>query len=98
MNEKYHRYLLSKRWAAKRQKVMARCRGICERCHHAGASDVHHKTYLRVYRERLTDLLGLCRSCHRFIHGLQVSDPVKIKNLFNRHFIVNLIYKNFLMV
>jgi 5-methylcytosine-specific restriction endonuclease McrA len=76
---RYHRYLMSKRWAAKRQKVMARCRWICERCHHAGATEVHHKTYARVYRERLTDLLGLCRPCHQFVHGLQASDPVKKK-------------------
>ena len=30
--------------------------------------DTHHKTYARLFREDLSDLLGLCRQCHEAAH------------------------------
>jgi hypothetical protein len=30
--------------------------------------EVHHLTYARLGDEPLSDLLGLCKSCHRAIH------------------------------
>lgn len=54
-------------WQMTRAQVMLRARGVCERCVHQTATQVHHVTYARLGRERLTDLLALCASCHVFI-------------------------------
>jgi hypothetical protein len=32
--------------------------------------DLHHKTYKRLGKERLTDLCRLCRYCHKQVHQL----------------------------
>lgn len=66
----YYRYLRSNRWRKKRQKVLERDGHMCQNCgcDVSQFADVHHKTYKRLYRERLSDLITLCRSCHNKIH------------------------------
>jgi 5-methylcytosine-specific restriction endonuclease McrA len=65
----YTEYLFSPEWKAKRAQVMQRAGYLCERCDRP-AQQVHHLTYERVYRERLTDLQAVCASCHRRLHRL----------------------------
>ena|SRR6266566_2089291 len=67
---KYHAYLRSPEWQALRYAVLQRSGGWCERCRGRRAVDVHHRTYARKYRERLRDLVHLCRDCHEIQHGL----------------------------
>ena len=66
--EKYHAYLCSPEWWAKRQQVIERCGNRCEECHRRSVTEVHHRTYIRKYREHLSDLVGLCGPCHEAIH------------------------------
>ena len=63
----YYRYLLSSRWHSKRRQVWQRCGGVCERCHLRRMTEVHHRTYARLFDEDLRDLQGLCRRCHRWV-------------------------------
>jgi hypothetical protein len=35
------------------------------------AIEVHHKTYVRVFNELVSDLLPVCSACHREIHHLK---------------------------
>jgi len=60
----YRRTLGSRRWQLLRRQVLERCRGRCERCRRRPVDEVHHLTYVRLGREWLGDLEGLCKPCH----------------------------------
>ena len=68
LSQEYLDYLKSPQWKEKRKKVLARDKWTCQRCGGRG-SDVHHITYERFGRERLSDLETLCRECHTTEHG-----------------------------
>jgi hypothetical protein len=53
------------RWRALRCAVCLRAGGRCEICLRFKGVDCAHLTYERIFNERLTDLLWLCRRCHR---------------------------------
>lgn len=72
----YYEYLLSPQWLDKVEAVRRRSGGRCERIKQPGykrcggpADDVHHKTYERLYCEELSDLVDVCRDCHRELHN-----------------------------
>lgn len=73
----YRSYLLSSAWREKRMVVLARDRGRCV-CG-AVASDVHHKTYDRIFNEQLEDLLAVCRPCHDEIHEIRTRDKLTLE-------------------
>ena len=63
----YDEYMQSAAWQRKRQQVITRSGNRCERCgksRYIAALDVHHKTYVRLGNELLSDLEALCRDCH----------------------------------
>jgi 5-methylcytosine-specific restriction endonuclease McrA len=62
-------YLETEGWLRLRRKVMKRCAGLCEACGRVPAVEVHHLTYEHWRKERLSELQGLCRKCHRAKHG-----------------------------
>jgi len=64
----YQWYLGSEFWAEKRRCAMERANYICQRCHKAPATEVHHLTYVRVFNELASDLLPVCSACHGTIH------------------------------
>lgn len=61
-------YLRSPQWAEKRRLVLLRCRGVCEGCGSAPATEVHHLTYEHWKSELLFELVGLCKPCHERAH------------------------------
>ena len=65
--ESYRSYRETNAWKAKRKAVLQAANYRCEKCGKP-AIDVHHKTYKRIYYEPLSDLIALCRECHRAIH------------------------------
>ena len=73
---KYHEYLASRSWAIKRDAVKKRAGGKCERCKKREIDSVHHLSYEHVFDEPLTDLQGLCISCHKYLSGKTAIDPV----------------------
>ena len=62
--EEYNKYMRSPEWEEKRQAVLARAKGKCERCGERGLLQVHHLHYVTFKREPLTDLEALCEDCH----------------------------------
>jgi 5-methylcytosine-specific restriction endonuclease McrA len=69
----YRHYLQSRRWKAKRKKKLKKVGYRCESCgvvQQKGVTlDVHHLSYKRVTKERLSDLQVLCRGCHEKHHN-----------------------------
>ena len=68
--KKYHKYLLSKEWAALKEKALQQNGGLCCLCKKEGLLEVHHKTYENLFKEKDEDLICVCRDCHRELHGL----------------------------
>jgi len=65
---KYKAYLYSEQWQQIRKKVLKRDKNRCKVCKATKHLHVHHKTYKRLYKERLSDLVTLCKDCHRKEH------------------------------
>jgi 5-methylcytosine-specific restriction endonuclease McrA len=66
--KQYRHYLKSAVWQAKRAQAILRDRGQCRHCGSRYKLEVHHKTYIRFGRERLSDLITLCQLCHTYEH------------------------------
>lgn len=64
----YKKYLLSDEWKALRGLVLEKFDFMCVLCKERKFLDIHHLTYRRRGRERLTDLVSLCRICHFATH------------------------------
>ena len=62
--QRYQAYLKTAAWAELRRRVIERDGGKCVDCGGPG-SEVHHRTYHRLMRERLSDLELLCAVCHQ---------------------------------
>jgi hypothetical protein len=68
---KYYLYLTSTDWKNKRDQVLKRDKNICQKCLIKTADDVHHLTYENLGNENLIDLISICNSCHKEIHGIR---------------------------
>jgi len=91
-SEKYQEYLCSREWGLKREAVIERSNGVCERCKRNPGAAVHHKTYARIYKEPLTDLIYLCDECHDFVHGREHVDPMnEEEKVYTRKFVLGLV-------
>ena len=57
-------------YPARREQVWARGNGMCEFCHMAAMTDVHHIAGRGGDDpHRMENLIGLCRGCHERAHG-----------------------------
>lgn len=73
----YDQYLQSPHWIRMRDRKLEAAGYQCEQCgqfakrrgEHFVGLHVHHKTYARVNREELDDLIVLCVHCHEVQHG-----------------------------
>jgi len=68
--ETYREYLLTNHWKNIKQKVYLTSVYKCSKCGIKHGLQLHHKTYERVGKELLSDLVYLCRDCHNEIHQL----------------------------
>jgi hypothetical protein len=84
---KYRAYLRTDHWQAKRQEALTHYGRSCARCEATGKLHVHHKTYQRLFKERITDLEILCERCHRQAHGIDR----RTEMLDNREFTVTVL-------
>ncbi len=86
-NISYREYLQSEHW----QELKARfrqsklCKHRCYVCGGAEHINIHHKSYKRIGRERLNDLIELCQDCHYLTHELDKKRTSQHHNLWNAH-------------
>jgi 5-methylcytosine-specific restriction endonuclease McrA len=78
-NGDYKAYLNGDHWTAFRLEVLSFWGGKCALCADK-AKDVHHNTYARVNAEELTDVVPLCRKCHRRFHGVMPDGNMHFKS------------------
>lgn len=67
----YLEYLKSTHWKLMRERFFKskRFKGYCFICEKPqNVYDIHHKTYSHKGREKLQNLVALCRSCHHDVH------------------------------
>ncbi len=64
----YREYLQTDGWRATRIRQLQIAHGRCRVCNGADQLDVHHRTYVRLGKERDSDLIVLCRGCHDVFH------------------------------
>lgn len=65
----YEAYLRSDAWKSRATEAKKRAGYACMLCSSKGAVEVHHRNYERVGREKPSDLVVLCESCHCRHHG-----------------------------
>lgn len=65
----YDLYLMSKHWKKTRAKAVKRADYKCQLCGtRKDKLQVHHNCYDRLYWEKKSDLVVLCRRCHANYH------------------------------
>jgi 5-methylcytosine-specific restriction endonuclease McrA len=84
----YYEYLKSSEWKEKKKKFYSSGyfkKGIFCMCCKAKDKplEVHHKTYKRLFKERLSDLFSACRECHQNIHNLHKTRKSQKNNLWS---------------
>ncbi len=61
-------YLQSAHWKRVREKTLELNRHSCQICGSSERLEVHHITYVNLYRETSEDLACLCHECHDAVH------------------------------
>ena len=61
-------YLQSDHWKELRSQILNRDNHQCILCQKETDLQVHHRTYARLFQEKLSDLVTLCRACHEETH------------------------------
>lgn len=74
LNREYHKYLQSSEWRMRAEKRLRIDHYQCQACGSVGVPgnelEVHHWTYRNIFHENPeTDLVTLCRCCHKLIHN-----------------------------
>jgi 5-methylcytosine-specific restriction endonuclease McrA len=69
--ENYSEYLHSNHWKllkVRYRKSKLFKSGACSICGSYKRINIHHKSYIRIGNERLSDLMVLCQDCHHKLH------------------------------
>lgn len=68
----YREYLKTPHWQCIRNWALDRAGQQCQVCAKQYDLEVHHNNYNRKGKERPTDLVVLCRTCHQIYHDAEV--------------------------
>lgn len=68
--ETYELYLKTKHWLKVHGRYRKNHPKICSMCQHVSNIHLHHLTYDRIGREVDSDLIWLCKSCHKLVHSI----------------------------
>ena len=78
----YSLFIVSAEWRQIRVRFWAKQGRFCAACGSTENLHVHHKTYERLGgNELLTDLVGLCASCHGDVHDLHRAEGGSLQAL-----------------
>jgi 5-methylcytosine-specific restriction endonuclease McrA len=66
--ERYIDYLKSPEWKTTRLRALRTWGDACQLCGSKERIEVHHRTYARLTKEKMEDLMVVCHSCHEKIH------------------------------
>lgn len=69
--KRYYAYLKSDEWNTIKLDLYRERGKSCERCGVGKNIQVHHLTYVNVFREHPNDLVLLCGRCHKKEHGIK---------------------------
>lgn len=72
----YRSYLASGHWRALRAAYRSRFGDRCQECG-LQPVELHHRTYKRLGKEPLSDLIALCDGCHEAAHFLANADRTR---------------------
>jgi hypothetical protein len=79
----YSEYLLTDHWKDIRERKLAsKSSYICYACGERSGLELHHKTYKRIGKEWLNDLVWLCRDCHEKTHVFEREHHGKRNSLY----------------
>ncbi len=76
----YNEYLLSKWWKRKRVQKLKSTEWKCERCGEK-ATQVHHKHYRSLWKEKNSDLESICAACHQIQHECLVQCDSHLRSI-----------------
>ena len=65
---KYKDYLKTEHWKAISKQAKENADNRCQLCNSGGELHTHHRTYDRVGKEKISDLICLCANCHAKFH------------------------------
>jgi hypothetical protein len=77
----YEEYLCSRWWRSRRREKLKKAGWRCNKCGSTKDLQVHHKNYLRLWRERDKDLEVLCRGCHEGEHEAIVTADRHLRSI-----------------
>ena len=83
----YRQYLRSKLWYNFKIKYLKSHRRRCSICFSKYRLNLHHNTYIRLGKERETDVNLLCFVCHKKEHKLPIKPKFKKrkKSLYRKY-------------
>lgn len=71
--KQYLKYIEGPIWRKLRNQILDECGCICTKCNkefERPMLHVHHMTYKRLFNEEKTDLMVLCKFCHKAVHRM----------------------------
>lgn len=69
---KYADYILTEHWQHFRKEAIKFFNYKCGACGETKNTCIHHNNYENRGRETFNDVICLCDSCHKKIHGIEV--------------------------
>ena len=85
---KYKDYLKTEHWKAISKQAKENADNRCQLCNSGGELHTHHRTYDRVGKEKISDLICLCANCHKKFHDEAqevnyIEPPSNVEKLIN---------------
>jgi hypothetical protein len=68
VSEEYKNYLQSDHWRSFRLHILDFWDYSCSLCMSKKNLEVHHRTYVRLWKEKYSDCVCLCKRCHKKHH------------------------------
>lgn len=81
----YNEYLKTNHWIKFKTQYAKTHPKVCNMCYGTKYIELHHITYERIGNESDTDVVWLCRKCHKLIHSI----PNKNERISTGRFILD---------